>query len=316
MLLSIAAAWCRWCHEMDRTSYADPVDRRAHQRRGSCRPRRRRRPPRHQRALQPRRLADDRVSDARRRRFSPAAPSCRPIGWRGVLAQVADAFDAQPERRADARGRGTRLAGAATPRPLERGGSDVADLLRRSTRTTAASATEPKFPLVAPLQLALESVRRDPRRLDTRRIVVATLDAMGWGGLYDERGRRVLPLRDDARLAAAARREAARGATRRCSGLYLDAGEQPRNSRGSPSAAPTRCATCRPGSPIRSTAGGGDRRRPTTRTTPPIRVEGRRALPAPPVGRGALHRLERRDGLRRAAAPRACSTTTGCGSSR
>src|SRR4029078_11709085 len=23
VLLSIATAWCRWCHEMDRTSYAD-----------------------------------------------------------------------------------------------------------------------------------------------------------------------------------------------------------------------------------------------------------------------------------------------------
>ena len=24
VLLSIAATWCHWCHEMDRTSYADP----------------------------------------------------------------------------------------------------------------------------------------------------------------------------------------------------------------------------------------------------------------------------------------------------
>ena len=24
VLLSIRASWCHWCHEMDRTSYADP----------------------------------------------------------------------------------------------------------------------------------------------------------------------------------------------------------------------------------------------------------------------------------------------------
>jgi uncharacterized protein YyaL (SSP411 family) len=43
----------------------------------------------------------------------------------------------------------------------------------------------PKFPLVAPLQLALDLVREDDES-PSRHIVEATLDAMGWGGLYDE----------------------------------------------------------------------------------------------------------------------------------
>lgn len=44
---------------------------------------------------------------------------------------------------------------------------------------------EPKFPLVAPVRLALELFveTRDPAY---ERMVVTTLDAMGWGGLYDE----------------------------------------------------------------------------------------------------------------------------------
>ena len=53
------------------------------------------------------------------------------------------------------------------------------------------------------------AVRRDARPA-SETIVVATLDAMGWGGAVRRSGRRVLPLRDDPRLAAAARREAAR----------------------------------------------------------------------------------------------------------
>src|SRR6185503_16798050 len=44
---------------------------------------------------------------------------------------------------------------------------------------------EPKFPLVAPVYLALDLLEEtsDPRY---ETMAVATLDAMGWGGLYDE----------------------------------------------------------------------------------------------------------------------------------
>jgi uncharacterized protein len=45
--------------------------------------------------------------------------------------------------------------------------------------------TAPKFPIAAPLELALDTYRasRDPH---LARIVETTLDAMGWGGLYDD----------------------------------------------------------------------------------------------------------------------------------
>ena len=45
--------------------------------------------------------------------------------------------------------------------------------------------TAPKFPLTAPFELALDPLSRD-RRPALAHIVEATLDAMGWGELYDE----------------------------------------------------------------------------------------------------------------------------------
>ena len=43
---------------------------------------------------------------------------------------------------------------------------------------------EPKFPFAAPLHLALD-LFADARDASFERIVVASLDRMGWGGLYD-----------------------------------------------------------------------------------------------------------------------------------
>jgi uncharacterized protein YyaL (SSP411 family) len=44
---------------------------------------------------------------------------------------------------------------------------------------------EPKYPLTAPLELALD-VYRETREPAMAHVVEATLDAVGWGGLYDE----------------------------------------------------------------------------------------------------------------------------------
>ena len=100
----------------------------------------------------------------------------------GVLAQVADAFHA----------RGETLPAAAmeeTGPPAPDARVAVDELCRHIFSTFdedhGGFGIEPKFPLVAPLHLALDlfAGTRDPRY---ETIVVATLDAMGWGGLYDE----------------------------------------------------------------------------------------------------------------------------------
>ena len=181
VLLSIAAAWCHWCHEMDRTSYADPSI-------AACI---------NTRFVPIRVDADERPDISERYNLGgwPTTAFLTPDGvilaggtfvpperLAAVLAQVADAFDA---RRDVAPGGST--AEAEPPGPD--GPVSVEDLSHHVFSTFdedhGGFGTEPKFPLVAPLHLALDlfAETRDPRY---ETIVVATLDAMGWGGLYDE----------------------------------------------------------------------------------------------------------------------------------
>ena len=100
----------------------------------------------------------------------------------GILAQVTHAFDARAEELADESGE---EPGAPAPdAPI-----DLEELYARTFSTFddeyGGFGIEPKFPLVAPLHLALDSVR-DTHEARYETIVVATLDAMGWGGLYDD----------------------------------------------------------------------------------------------------------------------------------
>ena len=182
VLLSIAAAWCHWCHEMDRTSYADPsivaiINAR----------------------FIPIRVdADERPDISERYNLGgwPTTAFLTPEGvilaggtfvpperMAGVLAQVADAFHARGEALPDGateESRTRRLRMARSPST-----SSAGSIFSTFDEDHGGFGTEPKFPLVAPLHLALDlfAGTRDPRY---ETIVVATLDAMGWGGLYDE----------------------------------------------------------------------------------------------------------------------------------
>jgi uncharacterized protein YyaL (SSP411 family) len=181
VLLSIAAAWCRWCHEMDRTSYADPsivaiINTR----------------------FVPIRVdADERPDISERYNLGgwPTTAFLTPSGeilaggtfvapdrMAAALAQVADAFAARGIGLSDD-------SGAETSPPGPEASLTVDELCHGVFSTFdeehGGFGTEPKFPLTAPLHLALDlfAETRDPRY---EMVGVATLDAMGWGGLYDE----------------------------------------------------------------------------------------------------------------------------------
>ena len=180
VLLSIAATWCHWCHEMDRTSYADPEIATFI----------------NERFVPIRVDADDRPDIGERYNLGgwPTTAFLTPDGeilaggtfvpierMAGVLAQVSDVF-------------GSRAIGSsdddpAPAIPTENGASDTEDLTARVFATFDRSfggfGVEPKFPLSAPLQLALELFVEEPDGA-WENILVATLDAMGWGALYDD----------------------------------------------------------------------------------------------------------------------------------
>jgi uncharacterized protein len=182
VLLSISASWCESCREMDRTSYADPIIATLI----------------NERFVAIRVDADERPDISERYNLGGwpttafltaegqilAGGTFVPVDrMGGVLNQVADSFAAQPD-------------GAYAGRV-----DDVGDTIPDSTPVTEEALTEavfstfdaryggfgvePKFPLVAPLQLALAewTTTHDPV---AEAILIATLDAMGWGDLYDE----------------------------------------------------------------------------------------------------------------------------------
>ena len=180
ILLSISAAWCRACHEMDRTTYADPTVQ----------------------ALAAERYIAIRVDTDHRPDINdrynlggwPTTAFLTPEGaligggtyleadrMAGVLRQVADAFPALARRPSPLRMRGPHLQ------------TREADPRTRATEETVFATfdeefggfgTEPKFPLTAPLRLAMALFRErsDPRH---QLIVERTLDAIAGGGLQD-----------------------------------------------------------------------------------------------------------------------------------
>ena len=179
VLLSIATAWCGSCYEMDRTSYADPgiVTLINH------------------RFIPVRVDADDRPDVSERYSLGgwPTTVFLTAAGeiltgttfvpldrMREILTRVADAYSAQPDPE-------------LRPNVHEdsRHGPIAADVDDLTTRIFAAFDHDqagfgdaPKFPLASPLHLALElfSETHDP---SYERIVVSSLDRMGWSALYD-----------------------------------------------------------------------------------------------------------------------------------
>jgi uncharacterized protein len=182
VLLSITAAWCRACQDMDRTTYADPaVATLIHER------------------FVPVRVDTDRRPDINERYNLGGWPTTAFLTARGalitggtfvpadrmpaVLMQVATAFED---------------AGWKTEEGRSTGDGNRAHLSDEAPEDTAliesvfgtfddafgGFGTEPKFPHTAPLHLALQLLH-DTGDERWRRIVRLTLDAMAEGGLWD-----------------------------------------------------------------------------------------------------------------------------------
>jgi len=188
VLLSITAAWCQSCREMDRTTFADPdVAARIND------------------GFVPIRVDADRRPDISERydlggwpTTAFLTPDGDPFGggtyvslgrMPSVLARVADVFRAR-RHELDASG-SSRSAPRTAPPPddlVSRDG-DSADLLAIVFDSYDAEnggfGAEPKFPLTAPLELALD-IYRDTRDSHMAHVVETTLDAIGWGSLHDE----------------------------------------------------------------------------------------------------------------------------------
>ena len=187
VLLSITAAWCEACHEMDRTTYADPEvasivrDR-----------------------FVPVRVDADRRPDINERYNLggwPTTAFLTPAGeviaggtfiaadrMTGVLARVASAF-AAAEHAAGAATAGADLADRPGPDAAGFTAQDgaIASIFATFDETHGGFGTEPKFPHTAPLHLAM-ALFRDTGDDRWRAIVEETLDAMAGGALWDARG--------------------------------------------------------------------------------------------------------------------------------
>lgn len=185
VLLAITASWCSSCLEMDRTTYSDPsvvtlVN---------------------ERFVPVRVDADERPDVAERFNLGgwPTTAFLTPEGqvlaggtfvsidrMPRVLAQVIDGFESLDAGRlasADVPGSGLPISTEREPQLLEDG-----ELVDRVFATFdlryGGFGDEPKFPLIAPLQLALDlwSDSKDDR---AAAMLIATLDAMASGALYD-----------------------------------------------------------------------------------------------------------------------------------
>lgn len=178
VLLSITAAWCGACHEMDRTTYADPaVAALIHER------------------FVPVRVDTDRRPDINERYNLGGWPTTAFLTssgalitggtfvtaerMPGVLAQVAAAMAQapDPEVHHDAES----MAGAASP-PSD---ADVIEAIFATfDETFGGFGVEPKFPHTAPLHLAM-GLFHETGAERWRVIVRRTLDALTDGGLWD-----------------------------------------------------------------------------------------------------------------------------------
>jgi uncharacterized protein YyaL (SSP411 family) len=187
VLLSITAAWCRACHEMDRTTYADPAVA----------------------ALIGARFVPVRVDTDRRpdinERYNlggwPTTAFLTPDGrlitggtfiaadrMPGVLSRVAEAFETRATEWATATEVTETHATDYTDYTEHGADADpVAGIFASFDEEHGGFGVEPKFPHAAPVQLAL-ALFRETGAARWRAIAERTLDGMWDGGLWD-RGR-------------------------------------------------------------------------------------------------------------------------------
>jgi uncharacterized protein YyaL (SSP411 family) len=182
VLLSISASWCHWCHEMDRTTYGDGrvaglIGR----------------------SFVPIRVDADRRPDISERYQLGGLPTTAfltadgdviaggnyipPDRMGGVLEQVARAVVGRQQEMA------ARAGQVVVPDARAAGAEVSHDRILAHTFETyddvfGGFGTEPKFPLIAPILLALDIYHRSGDR-HMRAIAETTLDAMADGGLYD-----------------------------------------------------------------------------------------------------------------------------------
>ncbi len=183
VLLSITAPWCRWCHEMDRTSYAEPhITSFINER------------------FVPIRVDADRRPDISERYTLGGWPTTAFLTADGHV--VGGGTYVRPDRMADALKRVVAAFATRGSEITERANSSGDDTIGRSATSARATATadsvfetfdaafggfgtEPKFPLTWPVRLALDLYRESGSQ-HMADIASTSLDAMGWGPLYDE----------------------------------------------------------------------------------------------------------------------------------
>lgn len=188
VLLSITAAWCRACHDMDRTTYADPtVASLIHDH------------------FVPVRVDTDRRPDINDRYNLGGWPTTAfltadgtlitggtfvPLDrMPGVLARVAAAAADRAEGSAAISAEEPGVNGPEYSAAMQAGGSDdklIPAIFSTFDEEHGGFGTEPKFPHTAPLHLAM-ALFRDSGDRRWRHIVEHTLDAMADGGLWDPR---------------------------------------------------------------------------------------------------------------------------------
>src|SRR5262245_31787449 len=182
ILLSVSASWCHWCHEMDRTTYREPrvvalVEN----------------------DFVPVRVDADRRPDISERYQIGGLPTTAfltvdgdviaggnyiaPERMAGVLEQVSRAFAGRQRELAS-------RCGTGAFSDVREGDADAAlgdvpcTVFDTFEEEFGAFGTQPKFPLPAPILLALDIYKRsgDGRM---RTVAETTLDAMASAGLYD-----------------------------------------------------------------------------------------------------------------------------------
>ena len=183
VLLSIHASWCEWCDTMDRTTYADSEVV------SSIRA-----------SFVPVRVDVDARPDVSERYTLGGWPTVAFLTAGGeivgggtfvavekmpaLLAQVARAFADRCEQFVrqpdpDSNAHATAELPARTPEELRR------EVFAAFDAEHGGFGAEPKFPHAGPVHLALDLYRESGEQ-EMRDVAVRTLDAMGWGGLYDE----------------------------------------------------------------------------------------------------------------------------------
>jgi uncharacterized protein YyaL (SSP411 family) len=183
VLLSIVTSWSQSCREMDDTTYADDVVVRTIEE-----------------SFVPVRVDADRQPDISDRYSLGGWPTTAFLTADGALAgggtfvsrermtsvlqKAAQAFTDKAAEIANVSATDSRRTGltrAAAPSEAEM----LAATYGTFDQEFGGFGTTPKFPLPAPIHLALELVR-DHQDDNARRIATATLEAMGWSPLYDE----------------------------------------------------------------------------------------------------------------------------------